>query len=56
MSAKSLSVSSDISEGMKLIRFFKVVGFLGGFVWLIRAMIGIAIVGGIVFALNGLLS
>lgn len=54
MSVQPVSVWS--SDGMKLIRFFKVIGFLGGSVWLIRALIGIAVLGGILFVLNGLLS
>ncbi|WKZ37390.1 MAG: hypothetical protein QY332_05535 [Anaerolineales bacterium] len=56
MSVQSLSVSSGNSYGMKVIRFFRVVGFLGGLVWLFRALIGIAVLGGILFALIGLLS
>jgi hypothetical protein len=52
MSVRSLFVSSGNSEGMKVVRFFKVVGFLGGLVWLIRALTGVAVLGGILILLT----
>jgi hypothetical protein len=56
VSVQTLSVSSGKTDGMKVIRFFKVIGFLGGLVWLTRVLIGIAVLVGILFVLNGLLS
>jgi hypothetical protein len=56
MSVRSLSVRSGNSDGIKVIRFFKIVGILGGLVWLIRVLIGVAVLGGILLALSGLLS
>lgn len=47
-----LSVSNERSDGTKLIRFFKVVGILGGIVWFSRFLIAAAIIGGILFLLN----
>lgn len=55
MSVRSLSVSSGNSDGMKVIHFFKIVGILGGLVWLTRVLIGIAVFVGILLSL-GLLS
>jgi hypothetical protein len=52
MPIQPLSVSPCNSDGMKLIRYFKVVGFLGGLVWLIRLLIGMAVFGGIFILLT----
>jgi hypothetical protein len=52
---QTLSMSSGKTDGMKVIRFFKVIAFLGGLVWLIRALIVVGVLGGILFVLNGLL-
>ena len=49
MSNEFLFVLSGKSDAMKVVRFFKVVGFLGGIVWLMRVVIALAIFGGILF-------
>lgn len=36
---------------MKVVRFFKVVGFIGGLVWFIRALTVIAVLSGILILL-----
>jgi hypothetical protein len=41
---------------MKVVRFFKIIGILGGLVWFTRVLIGVAVFVGILFVLNGLLS
>ena len=51
MSNQFLFVLSGKSNSVKLIRFFKVVGFLGGIVWLSRVVIGFAILGCILLLL-----
>jgi hypothetical protein len=52
MTNQFLFVLSGNSNSMKLIRFFKVVGFLGGIIWFSRFMIVVAIIGGVLFLLN----
>lgn len=47
-----LSASHEYSNGMKLIRFFKVVSVLGSIVMLVRALIGFAVIGGILFLMR----
>ncbi len=49
MSNQFLFVLSGKTDSVKLIRFFKLVGFLGGIVWFGRALIAIAILGCILF-------
>lgn len=44
-------MSSKISSGMKLIRFFRLVGILGGVALFARALIIIAIISGILYFL-----
>lgn len=51
MTAQFISASPDTSDGLKLIRFFKIVGVLGGVLIFARAIIFIAIIGGILFLL-----
>jgi hypothetical protein len=51
MSNQFSFVLSGKSDSVKLIRFFKVRGVLGGIVWLSRVLIVIAILGGILFLL-----
>jgi hypothetical protein len=45
------SVSNEHSDGVKLVRFFRLVGALGGIVVLVRVLIGIAIFGGLIVLL-----
>ncbi|NOH03402.1 MAG: hypothetical protein HND47_16275 [Chloroflexi bacterium] len=52
MSSQFIFVSSDKSDSEKLIRFFKVVGFLGGLVWLSRALAIGAVIGGVLFLIK----
>lgn len=52
MSNQFLFVSSGKSDSEKLIAFFKVVGLLGGIIWLSRILIVIAIIGGILFLMK----
>ncbi|NOH02733.1 MAG: hypothetical protein HND47_12605 [Chloroflexi bacterium] len=52
MSNQFIFVLSGKSDSEKLIRFFKIVGFLGGMVWLSRILIVIAIIGGILFLME----
>ena len=52
MSNEFLFVLSGKSDVMKVVRFFEVVGFLGGIVWFMRAMIALAIFGGILFLIR----
>lgn len=40
---------SGSSNSMKLIRFFKVVGLLGGMVWFSRVLIVVALISGVLF-------
>lgn len=47
MSNQFIVVSSRKSDGEKFIGFFKVVGFLGGMIWLSRILAIVAVVGGI---------
>lgn len=42
-------VLSGNSNSVKLIRFFRVIGFLGGIIWFSRVLIIVAILGGILF-------
>jgi hypothetical protein len=56
MSVQFSSASSGNSGGMKVIRFFKIVGVLGGFVYLFRVLISVAVLASIFLALNGFLS
>ena len=51
MSNQFSFVISGKSDSVKLIRFFKVVGYLGGIVWLSRVLIAIAILGCILILL-----
>jgi len=51
MSNQFLFVLSGKSNSVKLIRFFKVVGLLGGIIWLSRVLIAVAILGCILFLL-----
>ena len=47
-----LSVSNERSDGIKLVRFFRLVGFLGGMVLFARALIVMVILGSILFTLK----
>lgn len=48
---RSNAMSSENSSGMKLIRFFRLVGILGGVALFARALIIIAIISGILYFL-----
>lgn len=52
MSNQFIFVSSGKSDSEKLIGFFKVVGFLGGLVWLSRVLVIGAIIGGVLFLIT----
>ncbi len=52
MTDQFLFVLSGKSDSGKLIRFFKVVGFLGGMIWFSRILIVVAILGGILFVMR----
>lgn len=51
-SAAMFNQSLSVSNSVKLIRFFKVVGLLGGMVWLSRILIVVAILGGTLFLMS----
>lgn len=45
-------MSSKISSGMKLIRFFRLVGILGGVVLFARVLAAMAIIGALLYILT----
>lgn len=52
MSNQFIFVLSGKSDSEKLIRFFKIVGFLGGMVWLSRVLAIGAVIGGVLFLMK----
>ncbi|NUQ83690.1 MAG: hypothetical protein HUU11_03160 [Anaerolineales bacterium] len=49
MSSQFSFMLSGSSSGMRLIRFFKLVGFLGGMIWFSRVLMAVALLSGILF-------